>query len=188
MNRLHSISTIIFIIALSIYGYMQWQKSNETIVQIVKPKDEPDFIATKLSSSQYDAEGNLTHTIYAEKMSHFLDNTETLFQAPKYTLYPKDGSAVWNLSANEGRLGKDNILLLNDRVRLLSEDKTSFISEIHGKSLNVDLTNNIITSKQTILLKGSGFTMYGSGLHVDINTTKMTLNEHVQTIYKKHAS
>ena len=70
---------------------------------------------------------------------------------------------------------------------MLSSDKNSFISEIHGKELLLDLNRKIITSEQTIVLKGNDFTMYGSGLNVDINSTEMTLSEHVQTIYQKHA-
>ena len=59
------------------------------------------------------------------------------------------------------------------------------IQEVHGKNLEMDLKTNIISSEQTILILGKGFTMYGSGLIVDLNTTQMTLTEHVQTIYKK---
>ncbi|KGJ98964.1 LPS export ABC transporter periplasmic protein LptC [Thalassotalea sp. ND16A] len=188
MSRLHIVSTIVFLMALSVYGYIQWQKSNETAVSVIDSEDLPDFIAKSLNTNKYDSEGNLTHTIYAEQMAHYSANNETFFQQPQYTIYPKDGSAAWNLSANSGNLTKDNILLLRDRVRLISQDKHSFISEIHAKAITVNLNDNIITSEQTILLKGQDFTMYGSGLHVDINTTKMTLSEHVQTIFKKHAS
>jgi lipopolysaccharide export system protein LptC len=74
---------------------------------------------------------------------------------------------------------------LKNRVRLIATDEESLIQEVHGKNLEMDLKTNIISSEQTILILGKGFTMYGSGLIVDLNTTQMTLTEHVQTIYKK---
>ena len=188
MSRLHTLSTIVFALALVIYGYLQWQKSNAPIAVQVIDLDTPDFIAKRLSSSQFDSEGKLTHTIFAESMSHFSKKNQTLFQKPKYTIYPDDDKPSWHISANQGTLVGNEQLTLSDKVLLVSSDQNSFISEIQGKQLILDLKNKIITSEQTILLKGNDFTMYGSGLNVDINTTEMTLNEHVQTIFKKHDS
>lgn len=64
----------------------------------------------------------------------------------------------------------------------------SLIQEINCKYLELDLNTNIISSDQTILIQGKDFTMYGSGLIIDLNTKQMTLTEHVQTIYKKTLS
>jgi lipopolysaccharide export system protein LptC len=73
---------------------------------------------------------------------------------------------------------------LEDRVSLKATDTDSLIQEIHGKYLELDLNTNIISSEQTIYIKGKEFTMYGSGLIVDLNTKQMTLKQHVQTTYK----
>ncbi|MEW6997639.1 LPS export ABC transporter periplasmic protein LptC [Colwelliaceae bacterium BS250] len=187
MSRLHIFSSIIFAIALFIYGYLQWQKSNIEVIEKSVVTNAPDFIVKKLSSSQYNSEGKLSHIIYAQEMSHFSESSKTHFIKPKYTIYPENNRPSWNISANEGILIGNDQLTLSNRVRLLSSDKNSFISEIHGKELLLDLNRKIITSEQTIVLKGNDFTMYGSGLNVDINSTEMTLSEHVQTIYQKHA-
>lgn len=188
MNRLHFISTIVFIIALSTYGYIQWQKSNEESIVPQTDVNNPDYIATSLSSNKYDSNGKLSHTIYADEMEHYATQNKTIFTSPKFAFYPDDDKPSWHISANDGELNNDKILTLTSRVRLISSDKDSFISEIQGNSLTMDLRDKIITSEQTIMLKGKDFTMYGSGLRVDINTTEMTISEHVQTIYKKHAS
>lgn len=188
MSRLHSISIFVFAIAIATYGYLQWQKSQMPAIDTIVPEETPTFIANKLSTSKYDGNGNLAHTIYAEKMTHYALANETLIEGPQYTVYPSEDTGEWHLTANKGKLGDDNILVLSDRVRLISKDNNSFISEIHGKSLVLDLTNSIISSEQSILIKGRDFTMYGSGLRVDTHKTTMTLSEHVQTIYKKNAS
>lgn len=188
MTRLHALSSIVFAITLIVYGYIQWQKSS---VQEVAPKvyvNTPDYTASSLSSNLYDSNGLLSHTIYADKMEHYNSTSETIFSQPRFTLYPENDQPSWNISAINGILTEDKVLTLSNRVRLVSSDKDGFIKEIHANSLTMDLIKKIISSEQTILLKGKDFTMYGSGLNVDINTTEMTISEHVQTIYKKNAS
>ncbi|TKB47892.1 LPS export ABC transporter periplasmic protein LptC [Thalassotalea mangrovi] len=184
MTRLHTISTVIFAVALAIYGYIQWQNANTLDALMATDEELPEFIASDLRTSRFDADGNLTHTIYAQQMQHYADSEETLFQYPSYTLYPNDGTTPWNISANNGKLIANRELILERRVRAVAEQQDNFISEIHSKALQLDLINNTISSEQTIMIKGRDFTMYGSGLFVDIDTTKMTINEHVQTIYK----
>ncbi|WP_371188043.1 LPS export ABC transporter periplasmic protein LptC [Thalassotalea maritima] len=188
MSKLHYVSIALFVLALSIYGYLQYQQSSQMPEPLIDPVDEPAFIAEQLSSSQYDSDGNLKHTIYADQMTYFEQSKQANLLTPAYTIYPDDGSAIWTLSADKGFLGNDNILILQDRVRLVSDDKNAYVSEVAGEHLQLDLTSNIITSEQTIYLKGKGFTMHGSGLHVDINTTKLTLKEHVQTVFNKNDS
>lgn len=118
-------------------------------------------------------------------MEHYADLAITHFEQPNYTLHPKGNALPWKMSALEATLYDNNRVILKNRVRLLATDPSSIIQEIHGKHLELNLTNNIISSEQAILILGKGFTVYGSGLIVDLNTTKMTLNEHVQTIYQK---
>ncbi|MGB0936783.1 MAG: LPS export ABC transporter periplasmic protein LptC [Colwellia sp.] len=91
----------------------------------------------------------------------------------------------WNLSAKEATLYKDNRVVLNSRVRLKAIDAESIIQEVHCKHLELDLTTNIISSEQTVMIQGKDFTMYGSGLSIDLNNKTMTLSEHVRTVYKK---
>ncbi|TLU66684.1 LPS export ABC transporter periplasmic protein LptC [Thalassotalea litorea] len=184
MTRLHAISTLIFVIALGVYGYMQWQNANMLDALLATDEEKPEFIAKDLQTSKFDSDGKLSHTIYAEQMSHYASSEETLFKHPSYTLYPNDGTSSWNISANEGKLIGSKELILERRVRAVADQQDNFISEIHSKALQLDLINNTISSDQTIMIKGRDFTMYGSGLFVDIDTTKMTINEHVQTIYK----
>jgi lipopolysaccharide export system protein LptC len=84
MSRLHFISTIVFIVALSTYGYIQWQKTNEISIAAPTDLNKPDYIARSLSSNKYDSNGKLSHTIYADEMEHFSTQNKTIFTAPKF--------------------------------------------------------------------------------------------------------
>ena len=185
MSRTHAISTLIFVIALAIYGYMQWQKSSIAPV-IVVAIDEPDFIATYLTSKKYNSDGQLAHTIFAKEMRHFEGSGDTELIGPKFTIFPEDNRPAWDLSAESGKLTQDNILTLNNDVKLVSADKSSFISHVYGQQLIFDLNTSILSSEQPIIMQGKDFTMRGSMLHVDVNTTEIKLNKHEHTVFKKH--
>ena len=121
-------------------------------------------------------------------MEHYSKLALTNFELPKYTLYPKDKSPQWYINAKEGVLNHNNRVRLNNRVLVTATDENSMIKEVHGKYFELDLNTNIISSDQTIVIQGNDFTMYGSGLIVDLNTTQMTMTEHVQTVYKKNSN
>ena len=52
------------------------------------------------------------------------------------------------------------------------------------KGDKIDLNTNIISSEKKIEIKGIDFTMYGTGLIVDLNTKQVTLTKHEQTIFQ----
>ena len=188
MNKLNSLAFSVFIIALCTYGIIAWLGDDKKQAEVFSDQLTPEFIAEHLKSDIFGDNGQLNYVINADRMEHFSSLGLTNFELPKYTLYPKNNTAAWKMSANEATLYDNNRVILKNRVRLYATDKNSLIQEINGKYLELDLTTNIISSEQTILIKGKGFTMYGSGLIVDLNTTQMTLTEHVQTIYKKTTS
>lgn len=188
MTRIYSATVTFFLFALAMYGMVEWYGAKQVSTEQVDKKDEPDFIAEQLNSNIYRQSGLLSYAVEAQQMEHYAKIEVTHFQLPKYTLYPKGDKPTWQISANEGTLFNNNRVKLNNRVRLIATDKDSLVREIHGKYLELDLKSNIISSEQTILIIGKGFTMYGSGLIVDLNTTQMTLTEHVQTIYKNTKS
>jgi lipopolysaccharide export system protein LptC len=141
----------------------------------------PDFIAESLNSDIYSDKGNLSYVINANRMEHYADLAVTHFEFPQYTLYPKSTESSWKINANEGTLYSNNRVKLENRVKLVATDKTSLIQEVHSRYLELDLNTNIVSSEQTVMIQGDGFTVYGSGLIIDLNTKQMTLTEHVKT-------
>ncbi|WP_448549723.1 LPS export ABC transporter periplasmic protein LptC [Thalassotalea fusca] len=188
MNRLYGAAFSFFVFAILIYAVVEWHQSKQPTLTDLDNDIAPDFIAETLSSDIYNKEGKLAYNIDAKRMEHFADYEVTHFDQPKYTLYPKGGEAPWKVSAIDGTLYSNNLVKLENRVTLMSTDASSLVREIHGSYLELNLRTNVLSSEQAIMIIGNGFTIYGSGLVVDLNTTQMTLNEHVQTIYKKSNS
>lgn len=185
MIRLNGFTFLFFVLAIGLYGIVEWRQSNKEDVQSVDSNITPDFIAESLNSDTFDQKGKLSYVIDAQRMEHYSNLDITHFEYPKYTLYPKGEEAPWHISAKEGTLYGNNRVRLENRVQLKSADKNSILQEIHGKYLELDLNTKILSSDQTIVIQGKGFTMYGSGIIVDLNTKQWTLTEHVQSIYSK---
>ncbi|QBG36627.1 LPS export ABC transporter periplasmic protein LptC [Litorilituus sediminis] len=186
MNRLYSLALFVLFLSAITYGIIEWRSALVEQQDVIDDELSPDFIAETLKSNIYTDAGQLSHTIEADRMEHYSSLAVTHFELPNYTLHPKDNSEPWQLSANEATLYKDNRVVLNHRVRLKATDINSIVEEIHCKYLELDLTTNIISSEQTVMVLGKDFTMYGSGLIIDLNTKQMTLTEHVRTIYKEN--
>jgi len=216
MTRTNVLALSILLLGAMAYGIVEWRHSqaepNESIVRELTP----DFIAEALKSKIYTETGQLSHEIMADRMEHYASLEVTHFELPNYTLFPKSSSTrnalntpstkdgtlanplpssrpkkishPWKLSAKEATLYKNNRVILNHRVHLKATDEDSLIQEIYCKYLELDLNTNIISSDQTVMVQGKDFTMYGSGLIIDLNTKQMTLTEHVRTIYKKNNS
>ncbi len=199
MTRLHFLAILTLLLGAMAYGVIEWRNAQDIPDESIENELIPDFIAKALKSDIYTQSGELSHSVVADRMEHFAKLEVTHFELPNYILYPTNNSPAknsstekqnypWKLSAKEATLYKNNRVILNHRVHLTATDDKSLIQEIHCKYLELDLNTNIISSDQTVMVQGKDFTMYGSGLIIDLNTKQMTLTEHVRTIYKKNNS
>ncbi len=186
MNRLNSLALFVLLLSALIYGIIEWRSASIEQTRSIVDEQRPDFVAEKLQSKIYSALGQLSHTIKAERMEHYSDLAVSYFEFPHYTLYPKKEGQPWKVSAKEATLYKDNRVELNTQVHIQATEVDSLIKEIHCKVIALDLKTNIISSDQTVVIVGKDFTMYGSGLIIDLNTKQMTLTKHESTIYKEN--
>ncbi|MCP4986360.1 MAG: LPS export ABC transporter periplasmic protein LptC [Colwellia sp.] len=186
MNRLNSLALFVLLLSALIYGIIEWRSASTEEDTLIVDEQRPDFIAEKLKSKIYSDVGLLSHSIEAERMEHYADLAISYFELPNYTLYPKKEGQPWKVSAKEATLYKDNRVELSTQVRIQATEVGGLIKEIQCKTIALDLKTNIIRSEQAVVVIGKDFTMYGSGLIIDLNTKKMTLTQHERTIYKKN--
>ncbi|MEI6895439.1 MAG: LPS export ABC transporter periplasmic protein LptC [Colwellia sp.] len=187
MNRINSLTLFVLLLSALIYGIIEWRSASIQGDTVIVDEHRPDFIAEKLKSKIYSATtGQLSHTIEADRMEHYADLEVSYFEQPNYTLYPQEGNKPWTVSAHEATLYKNNRVELKTQVKIRATDVESLIKEIYCKKIALDLKTNIISSEQAVVVVGKNFTMYGSGLIINLNTKQMTLTQHERTIYKKN--
>lgn len=188
MSLLTRWTLVIFILSALIYSLTLWKDGHIKPTNAIDTELTPDFIAEALKSAIYDQEGKLSHEIEADRMEHYSELEFSHFELPIYTLYPKNSLSPWHVKAKEATLYNNNRVTLKNDVSITSTEPDSLVQEIHCKALELDLNTNIISSDQDIIIYGKDFTLYGSGLIIDLNTTQMTITKHAQTIYKKSNS
>ncbi len=188
MSILSRWALVIFIVAASLYGITEWRNSHQKLTGAIDSELTPDFIAESLKSAIYTQAGNLSHEIEADRMEHYTELEFTHFELPNYTLYPKNSGSPWQVKAKEATLYNNNRVILKNSVEITSTENDALIQAVYSKTLELDLNTNIISSEQAVTVYGKNFTMYGSGLIIDLNTTQMTLTQHDKTIYKKNNS
>lgn len=186
MNRLNSLALFVLLLSALIYGIIEWRGASLQEDTLIVDEQRPDFIAEMLKSKIYSDVGQLSHTIEAERMEHYADLAVSYFERPNYTLYSAKDAKPWKVSAQEATLYKDNRVELKTQVHIRATEIDSLIKEIYCKAIALDLTTNIISSEQAVVVVGKDFTMYGSGLIIDLNTKQMTLTQHEKTIYKEN--
>jgi len=184
MTRIYTLALIFFIFSVISYSVIEWHQAKNQQERIIDSQISPDFIAESLNSETFNEAGKIAYIIDADRMEHYAQLSITHFEFPKYTIFPKDSIGTWKISANEGTLYNSNRVILENRVTLTATDENSLIKKINGKYLELDLNTNIISSEKKIEIEGLDFTIYGSGLIVDLNTKQLTLTKHEQTIYK----
>lgn len=185
MSILSRWALVIFVLSTLIYGVTEWQNDPKTSGDNIYNELTPDFIAETLKTVIYNEKGVLSHEIEAERMEHYSSLKFSRFEYPNYTLYPKNSSSPWYVKAKEATLYNNNRVILKNSIRILATEEGSLIHEIHGKTLELDLNTNIISSDQDIIVYGENFTMTGSGLIIDLNSTQMTITKHGKTIFTK---
>ncbi|MFQ3208801.1 MAG: lipopolysaccharide export system protein LptC [Colwellia sp.] len=186
MNRLNSLTLFVLLLSALVYGIIEWRTATIEQNTLIVDEQRPDFIAEQLQSKIYNELGQLSHTIEAQRMEHYADLEVSYFELPNYTLYPQKVGQPWKVSAQEATLYKDNRVELKNQVHIRATAIDSLIKEIYCKTIALDLKTNIISSEQAVVVVGKDFTMYGSGLIIDLNTKQMTLTQHERTIYKKY--
>jgi len=186
MNRLNSLALFILLLSALVYGIIEWRSESVKQDTVDIDRQRPDFIAEKLQSKVYSDLGILSHKINANRMEHYADSKVSYFEAPNYILYPANKSMPWKISASEATLYKDSFVELKYNVVIEATENNSLIKEIICKEITLDLTTNIISSEQAVIVKGKNFTMIGSQLIINLNTKEMILNQHERTIYKKN--
>ena len=176
----------IFAIAAIVYGLTEWRNAVQKPTPFIDRALTPDFIAESLKSAIYNKQGTLSHEIEADRMEHYTERELTKFELPNYTLYPKNSSAPWQVKAKEATLYNNNRVILKNAVRITSTEPDAHIQAVHSKALALDLNTNIISSVEDVIVYGKNFTMHGSGLIINLNTTQMTLTQHEKTTIKKN--
>ena len=184
MNRVTIAIAAFFGLALALYWQTQIKRSEMDAIKVVGV-ERPDFIADDLRTTQFNGQGLIESRVTAEHMEHYASSDITHFTKPVYLIYPENGKAQWQLSADQGQLNKQsNQISLENNVIIDAIDIEEPLQSLTTNDVSLDLTTMIGSSQDMVYIKGKGFMIQGLGLHADLNTQKLSLLSQVEGTYE----
>ncbi|MCU7369343.1 LPS export ABC transporter periplasmic protein LptC [Paucibacter sp. O1-1] len=85
-----------------------------------------------------------------------------------YLIYPKNGKAQWQLSADRGQLNKQtNKVILENNVIIDAIDIEEPLQSLTTQTVTLDPSTMIGNSQEMVYIKGKGFMIQGLGLHAN---------------------
>lgn len=183
MNRLRLSISSLFVAALLLYLPNWLKDSDELETSPDIDALEPTYQAKNLTTKLYNANGNLSHEVFAQEMQHYDLLGFVLFKGPVYTLYPKDNSPPWQLTAEEGTLYENEVIQLENKVVINNLGPEEYVRTARTEYVEVHLDQYTMVSDQLITLTGPRYTITSNGFRADLRSEYYELQDHVQTVY-----
>ena len=184
MSRVTLAILVFFGAALVLYWQVQVKRSEMEANAFPGPA-RPDFIANDLRSTEFNEQGLLRSRVSAKHMEHFQETNITLFTAPVYLIYPDNGEAEWELTADVGKLNKETgKVVLENNVIIDAVNINEPIQSLKTTMLALDLNTMIMSSDQQIFVTGQDFNIQGLGLYADLNAQELELLSQVEGTYE----
>ncbi|MGI2215614.1 LPS export ABC transporter periplasmic protein LptC [Shewanella baltica] len=184
MSRVTLAIIAFFGTALVLYWQVQNKHSGDTDNR-VKDQNTPDFIIEDLRSVEFNEQGLVNSRVTAKHMEHYDSTNQTYFTQPVYLVYPDQGKAQWQLSADQGKLNKETgKVVLENNVIIDAISPEEPIQTLSTSYLELDLNTMIMTSDRTIYVTGKDFNIQGQGLYADLNVQEVQLTSQVVGTYE----
>ncbi|MGB6138143.1 MAG: LPS export ABC transporter periplasmic protein LptC [Shewanella sp.] len=184
MNRVTIGIAAFFGLAFVLYWQAQVKRSEMDAIKIVGV-ERPDFIADNLRTIEFNKEGLIASKVTAKHMEHYASSDITHFTEPVYLIYPENGKAQWQLSADRGQLNKQtNKVILENNVIIDAIDIEEPLQSLSTQTVTLDLSTMIGSSEEMVYIEGKGFMIQGLGLHADLNAQKLSLLSKVEGTYE----
>lgn len=164
-----------------LYGWLD----NEGKRSAVEAEQElvPDFIAYDLVRTSFDSAGGMSGLIRAKQMSHFEQLGQIQFEAPAYTIF-EEQQPKWQVSSDHGVLYPDDKVVLEQQVILDNLKSGELFNKLETNQLEYLFEQQLLQTRQQVLISGDGFAIHGQGVEVDLVSQKLQLNQHKGTVYR----
>lgn len=188
--KLNWLIALFFTIAVT--AYVVTDKEEDTKQQTtVLSGYEPEYIASHLYNRNFDDHGDLTSTVYADKMESYPNLELTIFYKPEITLYQDKArnKPAWRVTASEGSLFQAREQLqLRGNIVISAKDPQSQIQTIQTETLVLEIKTNQMHTDHKVTAQGPRITTTGVGLLADLNQQNVEILKHVEAQYEHHSA
>lgn len=183
MNRNLAIIIVLIFATAAVLFWRPFGDETTTEEQPGYTEIKPDFTAQGLIARVYSEDGELTHRIAAEEMTHYSLIGLTELSQPTYIVQMNNGGTTWQVRAEQGSFYADKSLVLERNIEMISLSTQEFIERIETSYLTIDTLGETVETDQPVLIIGHNFTVKGEGMRADMRAQTLEMTRHVETIY-----
>jgi lipopolysaccharide export system protein LptC len=137
---------------------------------------DPDYIVHGLAASKMDADGRLTHTLHAQKMTHYPEEDLTVLIEPRFVAYT-EGEAPVTITSRQARMsGNGQDVYFEREVRVVRapfEDTSELV--VQTNFLHVIPDAKIAKTDQPVTIRDANLLVNASGLELNSETRVLEL-------------
>ncbi|MWP62848.1 LPS export ABC transporter periplasmic protein LptC [Gilliamella sp. Pas-s25] len=186
MNKKNLICFLLLIVVIGVY--YNYQKGDGAVSQSTQDvSDKPIYQSDNMLTDIYDLSGELVYKIESSNVRHYDNSGNTEFDLPSFTIYDQQHIAIWHIKAKQATLTSDKLLYLYHDVQLDNLTQESQLKQVKTDNAAVDLTSQLVTSKDPVIINGVGFYSTGIGLAGDLHAKTANILENVKTYYNTEA-
>lgn len=126
-------------------------------------RHDPDYWVERFEVRRFDVDGNLQHTVVADKLVHFPDDDTTVITAPHLTYHRQPPTEIFARRANVGRDGKEVNLIDDVRIVRHGASRKSAATVLTTRTLKVfpdeergHTDDAVVITQGKSILKGDG--------------------------------
>ena len=185
-----TVRSIIIAALLSIAAALLYRYSSSTGKLSADEINErfPSFVATNFTAELYNEQGLLNYSIFAKDVSFF--QSRDLIQANYLAGFYYDHEDLvnqpgrgWQIIADQGEIVFDTYAKLTGNVHVQPNFATSPIEEVVTPYVYFDLPQNIISSPETITVRGRNFVNSGANYEIDLNQDTFVIKDQPHVVY-----
>jgi lipopolysaccharide export system protein LptC len=137
---------------------------------------DPDYIVDGLSAAKMDADGRLTHTLRAQKMTHYPDDDLTVLIEPRFVVYT-EGEAPVTVTSRRARMsGNGEHVYFEREVRVVRAPfGTTSELVVQTNFLHVIPDAKIAKTDKPVTIRDANLLVNASGLELNSDTRVLQL-------------
>ena len=173
----------ILLLFLGALGVWRWYDSAPEPVDSQQAMYQPNFIAEKLTTRHYAANGLLRQTLQADRAEHYAQLDMTELTRPTVLTRDNDGQPQWQLSGENGVLNSNDNALLRHQVVLKYVGINPQVDQLTTDYLEMDLTNQQVRTNLKVEISGPGYHNQGTGLLAELDHHRYQLLSNSHATY-----
>ena len=130
-------------------------------------RHDPDYWVERFEVRRFDIDGQLQHTLVADKLVHYPDDDTTIVTAPHITYRRQPPSEVSARMAYVGRDGKEIDLVDEVKVIRHGTQDSSPATVLETRTLKVFPDDEKARTRDPVVITRGNSVMHGSGLELD---------------------